>query len=157
VKFVADGQAVALRAGPRASEDYEAVSQAAAARLHSGPVVAATLAPILGFFTLMASHHVSRLSSGLDKLVHAYGYWIPGSVGSGPGGSIGSYSGKETLALAAWGLSWLLLHFLWRNQDFSLRRWLPVFCGALALVTLGFFHPLADPLVLGLAGLFGLP
>lgn len=129
----------------------------AIARHHSGPVVAATLAPLLGFFTLVVSHHVSRLSKALDQLVHAYGHWIPGSQGSGPGGSIGSYSGKETLALAVWGVTWLLFHQLWKKQDFSLRRWFPVFAAGLALATLGLFHPIIDPLVLALASLAGLP
>jgi len=127
------------------------------AHCHTGPVVAATLSPLLGFFTLVISHHISRLSSALDQLVHAYGYWIPGSQGSGPGGGIGSYSGKETLALAVWGISWLLFHQLWKRQDFSLRRWLPVFAAGLGLATLGLFHPVIDPLVLALAGLAGLP
>lgn len=124
---------------------------------HTGPVVAATLSLLLGFFTLVVSHHVSRLSTALDQLVHAYGYWIPGSQGSGSGGSIGSYSGKETLALAVWGMSWLLFHHLWKRQDFPLRRWLPVFAAGLGLVTLGLFHPVIDPLVLALASLAGLP
>lgn len=124
---------------------------------HSGPVVAATLAPLLGFFTLVVSHHVSRLSNALDRLVHAYGYWIPGSEGSGPGGSIGSYSGKETLALAVWGITWLLFHQLWKKQDFSLRLWFPVFAAGLGLAVLGLFHPLIDPVVLALASLAGLP
>ena len=122
----------------------------------SGPAVAASLAPLLGFVTLMVTHHVSRLTPALDKLVHSWGYWIPGAVGGGPDGSIGSYSGKETLALLVWGASWLLFHFLWRNQDFSMRDWIPVYAGALALILLGFFHPVIDPIVLGLAGLTGL-
>ena len=67
--------------------------------LYSGPVVAASMSLLLGFLTLMISHHISRLTKELDKIVHAYGHWIPGSTGSGPDGSIGSYSGKETLAI----------------------------------------------------------
>ncbi|MGY6217407.1 hypothetical protein ACW73L_19810 [Methylolobus aquaticus] len=124
-------------------------------RIYSGPVVAATLAPILGFFTLMVTHHLSRLTKGLDQFVHSFGLWIPGAIGSGPNGSIGSYSGKETLALIVWGISWVTLHFLWRRQDFSIRHWIPIFLGLLGLVTVGFFHPVIDPLVLWLASLAG--
>jgi len=105
----------------------------------------------------MISHHVSRLTKELDKIVHAYGHWIPGSTGSGPTGSIGSYSGKETLALVVWLSSWLILHFLWRKQDFPLHDWTRIFVIGLGLITVGFFHPLADPIVLFIAGLFGLP
>ena len=124
--------------------------------LYSGPVVAASLSLLLAFLTLMISHHVSRLTKELDKIIHAYGHWIPGSTGSGPTGSIGSYSGKETLALIVWLVSWLILHMLWRKQDYSLHAWIPLFLGGLGLITLGFFHPLTDPVVLFLAGIFGI-
>ncbi|OAI09750.1 hypothetical protein A1359_18355 [Methylomonas lenta] len=124
--------------------------------LHSGPVVAASLSLLLAFSTLMISHHISRLSRELDNIVHAYGHWIPGSTGSGPDGSIGSYSGKETLALMVWLGSWLIFHFLWRKQDLSLQAWTRFFVVSLAVITLGFFHPLSDPIVLFVAGLFGI-
>ncbi len=125
--------------------------------IYSGPVVAVSLSVLLAFLTLMVSHHISRLTPGLDKLVHSYGYWIPGSQGRGPDGSIGSYSGKETLALLVWLLSWGLFHGLWRKQEFSLRVWTRFFVISLLLITLGFFHPLSDPIVLFIAGFFGLP
>ena len=55
--------------------------------LYSGPVVAAGLSLLLAFLTPMISHHVSRLTKELDKIVHdTYGNWIPGSTGSGPKG-----------------------------------------------------------------------
>lgn len=123
----------------------------------TGPAVAATLAPLLAFLTLMATHHLSRLSPGLDKLIHSFGYWLPGSVGSGPGGSIGNYSGKETLALVVWFGSWLLFHLSWRRRNLSLQRWLPIFAWSLLLITAGFFHPLIDPIVLFLSDLLGVP
>jgi hypothetical protein len=114
----------------------------------SGPLIAATLAPVLGFYTLMISHHVSRVTKELDKLVHSYGHWIPGSQGSGPDGSIGSYSGKETLALMVWFVSWAIFHFLWRKQELSVSRWIPIFLGLLAFVTLCLFHPFIDPILM---------
>lgn len=123
--------------------------------LHSGPVVAASLSLLLAFLTLMVSHHISRLTKTLDNIVHAYGHWIPGSTGSGPDGSIGSYSGKETLALIVWLGSWLIFHVLWRKQDLSLQVWTRFFVVGLVLITLGFFHPLSDPIVLLIADLFG--
>jgi hypothetical protein len=123
--------------------------------VYSGPAIAATLAPVLGFFTLMTTHHISRLTKDLDKLIHSYGYWIPGSTGVGPDGSIGSYSGKETLAIIIWLVSWGVFHVLWKKQNISIKKWLPIFLGLIVLVTLGFFHPLADPIVLLIAGLFG--
>lgn len=123
--------------------------------LHSGPVVAASLSLLLAFLTLMISHHISRLTKTLDGIVHSYGHWIPGSTGSGPDGSIGSYSGKETLALLVWLGSWLIFHLLWRKQDLSLQVWTRFFVVGLVLITVGFFHPLSDPIVLFIADLFG--
>lgn len=124
--------------------------------LHSGPAVAASMSLLLAFLTLMISHHISRLTKQLDNVVHAYGHWIPGSTGSGPDGSIGSYSGKETLALIVWLSSWLIFHLLWRKQDLSLQTWTRFFLISLIMITLGFFHPLSDPIVLFVAGLFGI-
>ena len=125
--------------------------------VYSGPVVAASLSLLLAFLTLMVTHHISRLTPGLDKLIHSFGYWIPGSTGKGPDGSIGSYSGKETLAMGVWLLSWLIFHFLWRKFDFPLQAWTRIFVIGLVVITLGFFHPLSDPIVLFIADLFGLP
>lgn len=117
-------------------------------RLFSGPAIAATLAPLLGFYTLMFTHHISRVSKPLDQLIHSFGQWIPGSVGSGAFGSTGSYSGKESLALLVWLFSWATLHVLWRKLDLSIQAWQPVFLGGLLVVTLGFIHPVIDPVVL---------
>jgi hypothetical protein len=120
--------------------------------LYSGPIIAATLAPLLGFYTLMISHHVSRVTKELDKMVHAFGYWIPGSLGNGPDGSIGSYAGKETLALGVWFLSWALFHLLWKQQELPVKRWIPVFLGAITFVTLCLFHPFIDPIIMLILG-----
>jgi hypothetical protein len=114
----------------------------------SGVVIAATLSPLLGFYTLMITHHVSRVSKQLDQLIHSYGQWIPGSVGSGALGSTGSYSGKLALALMVWLVSWAVFHLLWRQQNLSLQKWLPIFSVGLLVVTLGFIHPVIDPVVM---------
>ncbi|MEQ1636604.1 MAG: hypothetical protein ABL903_07920 [Methylococcales bacterium] len=116
--------------------------------IYSGPLIAATLSPVLGFYTLMIAHHVSRVSKQLDQMVHAYGYWIPGSLGTGPDGSIGSYAGKETLALAVWLFSWIIFHFLWKKQELPVNRWIPLFLGAIGFVTLCLFHPFIDPILM---------
>lgn len=124
-------------------------------QIFSGAVVAATLAPLLGFYTLMITHHVSRLSKHWDQFILSYGQWIPGSVGSGALGSTGSYSGKETLALIVWLGSWAVFHYLWRKQDLPLQSWLPIFSGGLLGVVLGFIHPVIDPVILLLRDLLG--
>ncbi|MCX8048728.1 MAG: hypothetical protein N3A55_03580 [Methylohalobius sp.] len=121
----------------------------------SGPLIAASLSVLFAIFTLMVTHHLSRLTPELERAIFAFGAWIPWAHGEGPGGNIGSYGGKETLALWVWAASWVSFHLAWRRLDFDLRRWLWCFTAALALLTLGFFHPLADPIVLVLARWFG--
>lgn len=123
--------------------------------IFSGVVVAATLAPLLGFYTLMITHHVSRLSKYWDKFIWSYGQWIPGSVGQGALGSTGSYAGKEALALMVWLGSWAVFHYLWRKQNLSLQSWLPIFSGGLLGVVLGFIHPVIDPVILLLREVLG--
>lgn len=124
--------------------------------LFSGVAIAATLSPLLGFYTLMITHHISRISKLLEQTIHSYGQWIPGSVGSGALGSTGSYSGKEALALIVWLCSWVVFHALWRKQDLSIQGWLPIFSLALLVVTLGFIHPVIDPVVMIILNLFGI-
>ena len=139
----------------QSTEELSTSESTTQATVFSGPAIAATLALLLGFYTLMITHHISRLTKEMDKLIHSYGYWIPGSTGVGPDGSIGSYSGKETLALMVWGLSWAVFHLLWRKQDIAVSRWLPIFLGALLVVALGFIHPIIDPVILILIDVFG--
>lgn len=124
--------------------------------LFSGVAIAATLAPLLGFYILMITHHISRISKPLEQTIHSYGQWIPGSVGSGVLGSTGSYSGKEALALMVWLCSWAIFHALWRKQDLSIQSWLPIFSLALLVVTLGFIHPVIDPVVMIILDLIGM-
>ncbi len=124
--------------------------------LFSGVVIAATLSPLLGFYTLMITHHISRVSKSLDQLIHSYGQWIPGSVGSGVLGSTGSYSGKLALALMVWLTSWAVFHALWRKQELSIQHWLPMFSVGLLVVTLGFIHPVIDPVVMFILNLLEL-
>lgn len=139
----------------QSTEEFSSSEHAEQATLFSGPAIAATVSLLLGFYTLMITHHISRLTKEMDKLIHSYGYWIPGSTGIGPDGNIGSFAGKETLAILVWGLSWAIFHLLWRKQDLPVYRWLPIFLGALLLVTLGFIHPIIDPVILLLIDVFG--
>lgn len=133
------------------TESIDTAQEGTQVKVPSGALIAATFSPLLGFFTLTLSHHISRISKSLDQLVHQYGHWIPGSVGTGPEGSIGSYTGKETLALVVWFTSWLVFHWVWRNRELSVKAWIPWYLGALVLLTLSFFHPLIDPVVLFIA------
>nr|BAL56687.1 hypothetical conserved protein [uncultured Gammaproteobacteria bacterium] len=122
----------------------------------SGPLVAASTSVLFAVFTLLVTHHLSRLTPELEQAIFAFGAWIPWAHGTGPDGNIGSYAGKETLAALVWAISWVGFHLAWRRLDFDLRIWLWVFVIALGTLTLGFLHPIADPLVLTLAGWLGI-
>ncbi len=97
------------------------------AHLTTGPAAAALLSAALGLLALGVSQVLSEHSDAFRQAMQALGNrWIPGASGIGP------YSGKETVALLAWLLSWVLLHRVLRRRDVNL-----VTAGALALVLIG--------------------
>lgn len=116
----------------------------------SGPMVSALVGLTIGIWTLLLVHHVSVQHKAFETRVNAFGSWVPGAVGSGPGGSIGPYAGKELIALAAWLLSWTLLHFALRKRNPPLGLHMKVFLWSLVTATLLFLHPIADPIFSGL-------
>lgn len=88
----------------------------------TGPAAAALISAGFGCFMMMVTHHLSDTSKVREKIVWSVGSWIPGSHNpSSLWGNIGSYTGKETMLLVGWLTSWLILHFLWKNQDIKAR------------------------------------
>ena len=84
----------------------------------SGPAAAALLSASIGCFTMMVTHHLSDTSKLTEKFVWSLGKWIPGSdTGDKLYGNIGSYSGKETMLLVGWLVSWIILHNLLKNKQ----------------------------------------
>lgn len=86
-----------------------------------GPISAAIIAAgvgalALGVLTTLAAAS-SRVSDRLD--------WSD---------RVGPLSGKTTLAVIAWLIAWVFLHFFYRNRELETRRALVV---ALVLVVLG--------------------
>ena len=81
----------------------------------SGPAAAALLGMGLGLLALALAHVASEASAALQQSMQALGNaWIPGAQGIGP------YSGKETVGLFVWLLSWLALHLTLRRREVSL-------------------------------------
>ena len=63
---------------------------------------------------------------------------LPGAAGIGP------YSGKETLALAAWLGAWLILHFALRGKDLEISRWFIVFLVGVGIATTLIWPPVFE-------------
>lgn len=101
----------------------------------NGAASAAILAAAVGLLTLALSHLLAEYSASAKSWVHAWGKaWMPGAGGIGP------YSGKETLALLAWILSWVGLHLSIGRRNVSLTA-----NGALFLLGIGIATTLLWP------------
>lgn len=109
----------------------------------SGPAAAALISGGFGAFLMMVTHHFSDTSKAVEKMVWKIGGWIPGSHNPDKlYGNIGSYSGKETMLLIGWLVSWVILHQLWRNKNIKARTmffWMFAFFVAATAMS---WHPL---------------
>ncbi|AOK28569.1 hypothetical protein WS67_18155 [Burkholderia singularis] len=95
-------------------------------------------------FALLLADKIANRSKAIEAIVYQAGKWIPGATGTGPGGSIGPYSGKEIIALAAWLLSWVILHSFLRDTSPNITKSIKIFLIAMLLITLNFIDPIAD-------------
>jgi hypothetical protein len=83
----------------------------------SGVAAAAFVSAAIGCFTMMVVHHLADTSKAREAFIAKLGAWIPGSQNpSKLWGNIGSYTGKETMLLVGWLVSWAILHQLWKNK-----------------------------------------
>jgi hypothetical protein len=110
----------------------------------TGPVVAALMAVLCGEFALLLADKISNRSKAIENRVYSLGKWMPGATGTGADGSIGPYSGKETIALVVWCLSWAILHAALRKASPSVAKSLYVFLIGLTVITVNFIDPIAD-------------
>jgi hypothetical protein len=111
----------------------------------SGNAAAAIISAGIGCFTMMITHHLSDAdkSKATEKIVHSLGSWIPGSHNPDPAwGNIGSYTGKETMLLVGWLVSWLILSYLWGNKQIKSKTMLFWFFTLLIAATAMSWHPL---------------
>ena len=89
----------------------------------SGPASAALISAAIGCFTMMVTHHLADTSKEREEFIWDLGSWIPGSHNPDPQwGNIGCYSGEETMLLLGWLVSWLILHFCWRNKNIQTKN-----------------------------------
>ncbi len=109
----------------------------------SGPAAAALIAGGIGCVSMMVAHHLADTSKYRNNFVWFLGSWIPGSHGDNTAwGNIGSYSGKETILLISWLVSWPILHYLWRNKQIKTVSLFSWFLGLFLIATLMSWHPL---------------
>ncbi len=105
----------------------------------SGAAVAAVISAVLGLITLAVLNWGTAASKAFNAWVHGIGkLWMPGAQGIGP------YSGKETLSLAVWIGSWVVLHIALRNRDLNLGRWLIVFLVGVGVATTLLWPPVFE-------------
>lgn len=105
----------------------------------SGAAVAALLSVVLGLITLAVVNLGTQASKAFNAWVHGIGkLWMPGAEGIGP------YSGKETLALAVWVGSWILLHLALRRRELNLGRWLVLFLVGIGIATTLLWPPVFE-------------
>lgn len=109
----------------------------------SGPAGAALTSAGFGCFLMMVNQHLTVLYKPWDEFVWSLGSWIPGSHNPNQlYGEIGSYSGKETILLVGWLVSWSILHRLWQHRQINARTiffWLFAFFIAATVMS---WHPL---------------
>ncbi|NBI29957.1 hypothetical protein [Chengkuizengella marina] len=88
----------------------------------TGEILAVLISIFLGFSALITSHIWSITNPATANYVLLkIGSWLPGWWG------IGTYAGKEMIGLIFWIVSWIVLHFILKNIQISLKKWLAVF------------------------------
>lgn len=109
----------------------------------SGPAAAAIVSAAFSCFILMLNQHLTSIFKGWNEIVWSLGDWIPGSKNPDPFyGEIGSYSGKETVLLIAWLVSWFILHQLWKNKPIKTRTIFNCLFIFMVAATVMNWHPL---------------
>jgi hypothetical protein len=103
----------------------------------NGPVAAAFLAAGIGSLVLGIMVCLNELGGDISK-------FLAFDKNFGLGSGVGPLSGKVTIMVLAYLISWVVLHFLWRGKEVNFGR---VFSIALILVAAGFiltFPPVFD-------------
>lgn len=105
----------------------------------NGPAQAAILSAMLGILALAIVNLGTTISKPFKGFVHSLGkLWIPGAEGIGP------YSGKETVALIVWLLSWFIFHKILKDSEWNQQSVLSIFLLGVALATTLLWPPVFE-------------
>lgn len=111
----------------------------------SGEAAAAFMSAAIGSVTMMVCHHISDADKTkfVEGKLLALGSWIPGAQNPDPlWGNIGSYTGKETMLLIGWLVSWAILYVLLKHKQVKVRTIFFWMIGLMTLATAMSWHPL---------------
>lgn len=102
----------------------------------TGEIAAALIAVLIGLAGMIASHIWSVVDQARAHLILLkIGSWIPGWWGIGP------YAGKETVGCVIWLVSWLVLHFILKRYEISLKGWTYGFLGLFVIILIFTWPP----------------
>ncbi len=102
----------------------------------TGPAVAAFMSAGIAVLVLGIVQTATFLSKSFQEKVFELGKaWIPNADGIGP------YSGKETLMLLAWVVSWVSLHAALRRRSPNVKAWFGAFLVILFVAVLLVWPP----------------
>ncbi len=102
-------------------------------RVPNGPAAAAILSAGVGSATIGLMTTGAVISAGLKS---ALNWWSPA----------GPLTGKTSVGVIAWLVTWIVLHVLWKDKDVPLVRVLVVMLVLLALGVLLTFPPVFEAL-----------
>jgi len=97
----------------------------------TGVMVAALLAVWIGLMALAVANIAADANTGVNAAL---------KLNSG----IGPYSGKEVVWLAAWFISWPVLHIALRNRDLNLKKWFGAFLVGVLIAVLLVWPAIAE-------------
>lgn len=102
-------------------------------RIPNGPAAAAILSAGVGSATIGLMTTGAVISAGLKS---ALNWWSPA----------GPLTGKTSVGVVAWLVTWIVLHVLWKDKDVPLVRVLVVMLVLLVLGVLLTFPPVFEAL-----------
>jgi hypothetical protein len=110
---------------------------------NAGTAAAALISAGMGCFIMMVTHHLTDTSPERAQQVWELGKWIPGSdTHDRMWGSIGTYSGEETILLIGWLVSWAILDRALKSTQVKTRTIFMWMFGLFVAATVMCWHPL---------------